>query len=106
MSGFEVVKDYCVAVNVYGRELLVSPSTDTVIRFNNHEYDHLRYLNPEAQQMTFEFLGQSALGELVGLGIPDTRERLKISHMELEAYIAWHEGENIMDFEREFDRDN
>lgn len=101
MSGFEVVKDFCVEMTVYGRRMLASPATDSVIRFANHEYDYLRYLDPDQSRITCEFLGQQALSELVGLGIPDSRERLKMTEMEYAQYLEWQDVYHLGDFERD-----
>lgn len=102
MAHLEIIKDYCVEVHVYGRDLLVSPMTDVISRFVVVEYDYLRYLDPEQQKMTFEFLGQGALRELAGFGVPETRRRLKMQQSEHDAYLEWQAETGMRDFEMDF----
>lgn len=98
---FEIKKDYGVQVNVWGRELLASPSTDSIIRFTHIPFDYLRYVDTERQCITMEFLGQAVLGELVGLGIPDGRQRNSILESEYNEYIAWQATYGMDEFEAE-----
>ena len=89
MSHFEVVPDQMGAFEIYGREYEVSAATDVVVRFVEPEYDYLRYLDPEAQGITLHWLGQSALATIVGFGVPETRQRMKMQNCEHEEYLGW-----------------
>lgn len=98
----EVVPDEMGGFEIYGREYQVCPSTDVVVRFIDHEYDYLRYLDPEAKAITLHWLGQPALATLVGWGIPETRERLKMQNCEHEEYLNWMANIAIGQFEQDF----
>lgn len=86
----DIVPDQTISVRVGERIYEVSPATDCVIRFIEPQYDYLRYLDLEEQAITLHWLGQAALGSLVGLGIPDTRTRQKMQECEYNQYLAWH----------------
>lgn len=101
MSKIEIVPDQMGGFEIYGRQYEVSAATDVVIRFVDHEYDYLRYLDPEEHAITLHWLGQSALTTIVGFGIPETRQRLKMQNCEHEEYLLWQAAYGLsgLDFE-------
>lgn len=103
MSRIEIVPDMMGAFEVYGREYQVSPATDCIIRFVEHEYDYLRYLDPEAHAVTLHWLGQSALATVAGWGIPETRQRKKIQECEYEEYLLWKSNMGMYEFEHDIE---
>lgn len=101
MSKVEIVPNEMGGFEIYGRRYEVSPATDVIIRFVDPEYDYLRYLDPEAHAITMHWLGGSALSTLVGWGIPESRQRLKMQECEHEEYVSWMAAMAIGEFERD-----
>lgn len=91
MAEIEIVPDQMGGFEINGRRYEVSAATDAVIRFIDPKYDYLRYLDPEQHAITLNWLGSRALATLVGFGIPETRQRLKIQQCEYDEWQVWHE---------------
>lgn len=101
MSHIEIVPDQMAGFDWGDKHYQVSPATDVIVRFVDPEYDYLRYLDPEEHAITLHWLGRSALGAIVGWGIPETRQRLKMLECEHEAYVEWQERYGMQVFEED-----
>lgn len=101
MSHIEVVPDQVGGFTAYGKEYQVHPACDVVMRFVDHEYDYLAYLDQEEGGITMHWLGRTALATIAAYGIPETRERLKMTESEHEEYLNWHANLGMAQFEEE-----
>lgn len=95
----EIVPDEMGGFDAYGKHYEVCIATDTVVRFIDSEYDHLRYLDAEKGGLTLEFLGEIALSTLVAFGLPETRQRLKMLECEHEEYLNWQSQYGLGDLD-------
>lgn len=97
----EIVEDVAYNIAVGDLTLCVSPTTEFIQRFAEHRFDYLHYLDNEHGCLTMVFLGQVALNDIAGLGIPQSKERLKITKEEYRAWLDWQTEYNMYGFERE-----
>ena len=95
----EVVDDYMGRFEINGASYEVSPATDFIMRFVDHEYDYLHYLDPEVQGITLHWLGQAALSTLVDFGISQSRLRLKMMGCEHEEWIQWKADHDLQEYD-------
>ena len=99
----EVTENWIIWANIYGHEVPISGSTDDIQRFVDPQFDYLRYFDHEQGKITPMWLGQAALSNLVGQGVPETRQRLKMQNCEFQAYLDWQAEIELDDYESEFD---
>lgn len=97
----EIIPDECGGFEVYGKQYQVHPAADVVMRFVDPEYDYLSYVDREAQGITMHWLGSAALNTIVGWGIPETRQRFKMSQSEYDCYLEWQSNLGMQQFEEE-----
>ena len=103
MKKIEIVPDQMGGFETYGRRYDVCAATDLVVRFVDPEYDHLRYIDTEHKAINLHWLGNQALSAIVGFGIPETRQRLKMLECEYSEYLDWQSNMNMWQMEREFE---
>lgn len=101
MSRIEIVPDQVGGFTAYGKEFHIHPATDVIMRFVDHEYDYLSYLDQEEGGITMHWLGNTALATIVTFGIPETRERLKMTESEHEEYLSYKSQVGLWEYERE-----
>lgn len=98
----EIVPDFMAQFDIYGEHFEVSPATDVIVRFVDPEYDFMRYLDAEKGAITLHWLGANALNQLVGIGIPETRQRLKMMECEHEEYLSYKSAYGLAELDQEF----
>lgn len=101
MSHIEIVPDQVGGFTAYGKEFQVHPATDVIMRFVDHEYDYLSYLDQEEGGITMHWLGRTALATIATFGIPETRLRLKMTDSEHEEYLNWKSNIGLYEYEQE-----
>ena len=94
-----IIPDFMGCLEINGYEYNISSATDTVVAFFEPKYDHLRYLNPDEECITLEFLPHDVLGTIVRYCIPLTHRRSTIMECEYEEYLAWQVKNGMSEFE-------
>lgn len=94
----EIVENNAFLVQLETCELIVSAATDCIVRFNDHQFDHLRYYDSERGKLVYAFLGQTGLQKLAEVDIP-ILNRSSIQQSEVDAYI----DSQMSDVESEID---
>lgn len=79
-----------------GAEMLVSESHDSIQRFEDPNFDHLRYWDSEKHELQAVWLGAAALKQLMEVGIPETM-RSQITDVEEEYYVQYQN--NVLEAE-------
>lgn len=66
--------------------LLIAASADSIQRFTNPQYNHLRYWDTNEGKIKLVFLGHTVLADLMDAGVPRSEIRKSITQAE---YDAW-----------------
>ncbi len=72
-------------------DIEVCPSVDTIKRFDEEQYDHLFYIDPEQHCMSLLFLGKVGLNMLADCGVPEAFHDTLYDSVE-DAYTEWEIG--------------
>lgn len=99
----KIVPSMVGTFDIGSRTLRVSPDTETIIRFVDSRFDHLRYVDDEQGCIALVWLQQVALTVLADFGIPETKPRVSISEMEYENWLQYEADMDMAQFEAELE---